>query len=210
MFAGDFNVADPRLAATRRRGEGIDHVLVRGAPPGAVDVWRVGRRTVERRRALRPRAGRVRGGGRVMTFAEARALFPVLERIAYLNPGRSGRSPSRWPRRSRPGLQRDLAEGRSGVAEYFEETLALRDELRIAFAGLVGVRAGAGGAHELDDRWLRDRAPRPRPRPRGRDRDDHRRALRPARPAGRLAGAGRRGTRRTPSGSSPRSRRARG
>lgn len=44
VLAGDFNVADPRLAGYSAPGEGIDDVLVRGAVVQDVDVWPVERR----------------------------------------------------------------------------------------------------------------------------------------------------------------------
>jgi L-cysteine/cystine lyase len=76
-----------------------------------------------------------------MTFAEARALFPVLERIAYLNTGTFGPLAVPVAEALTAGIARDLAEGRTG-REYFEETLSLREELRKAFGGLVGVEPG--------------------------------------------------------------------
>jgi L-cysteine/cystine lyase len=72
-----------------------------------------------------------------MTFEEARSLFPVLERIAYLNAGTFGPLPRPVADALTAGLARDLAEGRSGMP-YFEETMALRAELRRALATLVG------------------------------------------------------------------------
>lgn len=72
-----------------------------------------------------------------MTFEQARALFPVLEQIAYLNAGTFGPLPRPVADALHAGLARDLAEGRTGLP-YFEETIALRDELRQAFAALVG------------------------------------------------------------------------
>jgi endonuclease/exonuclease/phosphatase family metal-dependent hydrolase len=39
VLAGDFNVSDPQIAGFSPPGEGIDHVLVRGARPVSVDVW---------------------------------------------------------------------------------------------------------------------------------------------------------------------------
>jgi L-cysteine/cystine lyase len=75
-----------------------------------------------------------------VTFGEARALFPVLERIAYLNAGTFGPL-------ARPTLEaieaeqrRDLEHGRFGTA-WFERVLALRDEVRRRLAALVGVEA---------------------------------------------------------------------
>ncbi len=72
-----------------------------------------------------------------MTFAEARAQFPVLERIAYLNAGTFGPLASGTMDAARAELERDLEEGRSGDS-YFLRTLALRAELRGEIAALVG------------------------------------------------------------------------
>jgi L-cysteine/cystine lyase len=71
-----------------------------------------------------------------LTFDEARALFPVLERIAYLNAGTFGPLPRPVAEAISAGIARDLAYGRSGLP-YFEETIAARDQLRQAFASLV-------------------------------------------------------------------------
>ena len=71
-----------------------------------------------------------------MTFDEARALFPVLERIAYLNAGTFGPLPRPVAEAMTAGIAHDLAEGRTGLP-YFEETIAARNELRGAFAALV-------------------------------------------------------------------------
>ena len=72
-----------------------------------------------------------------MTFEEGRALFPVLERIAYLNAGSVGPL-------ARPVLdavqaeeERGLYEGRGGLAA-FERTLAMRADVRGVVARLVG------------------------------------------------------------------------
>jgi len=72
-----------------------------------------------------------------VTFAEARALFPVLDTVAYLNAGTFGPLARPVAEALVEGVRRDLAEGRTGKA-YFEETLALRERLRAAFARLVG------------------------------------------------------------------------
>ena len=72
-----------------------------------------------------------------MTLEEARSLFPVLERIAYLNAGTFGPLARPVADALRAGVERDLVEGRTGMP-YFEATIALRAELRAAFAGLVG------------------------------------------------------------------------
>ena len=75
-----------------------------------------------------------------MTFAEARAQFPVLERVAYLNAGTFGPLARPVADALAAAVERDLADGRSGMP-YFEETMALRGELRAAFAALVGAGA---------------------------------------------------------------------
>lgn len=73
-----------------------------------------------------------------MTVDEARALFPALERAAYLNAGTQGplmrpvvEEMSRW-------LLRGLEEGRAGKA-YFDEMLELREELRRRIAARIHV-----------------------------------------------------------------------
>ncbi len=75
-----------------------------------------------------------------MTFEEARGLFPVLERVAYLNAGTFGPLAVPVAEAMRGGIERDLAEGRTGLP-YLEATLALRAELRRAFAALVDVES---------------------------------------------------------------------
>lgn len=76
-----------------------------------------------------------------MTLEEARALFPVLERVAYLNAGTFGPLARRTVEATRAELDHDVAEGRSGMP-YFERTLALREEARRQLAALVGAEAG--------------------------------------------------------------------
>lgn len=76
-----------------------------------------------------------------MTFAEARALFPVLDRIAYLNAGTVGPLARPVADALLDGAARDLEHGRTGK-EYFEEMLAARDELRSALGALVGSEPG--------------------------------------------------------------------
>jgi L-cysteine/cystine lyase len=72
-----------------------------------------------------------------VTFEEARALFPVLERVAYLQAGSSGPIAEPTAAAMRAEQERDLHEGRAG-AEYIERVLALRAELRARLAALVG------------------------------------------------------------------------
>jgi L-cysteine/cystine lyase len=71
-----------------------------------------------------------------MTFEEGRALFPVLDTIAYLNAGTFGPLPRPVAEAVTAGIERDLELGRSGLA-YFEETIACRAELRASLARLV-------------------------------------------------------------------------
>jgi L-cysteine/cystine lyase len=73
-----------------------------------------------------------------VTFEEARSLFPALDSVAYLNAGTFGPLARPVAQALEDGVERDLERGRTGKA-YFEETIGLRDELRSAFAGLVGV-----------------------------------------------------------------------
>jgi selenocysteine lyase/cysteine desulfurase len=75
-----------------------------------------------------------------MTFEEARAQFPVLERYAYLNAGTFGPLARPTAAAVEAQLGRDLEHGRAGKA-YFDRVLALRDEVRAHLALLVGVNA---------------------------------------------------------------------
>jgi L-cysteine/cystine lyase len=77
-----------------------------------------------------------------VTLAEARSLFPVLDTVAYLNAGTFGPLAQPVADALVAGIARDLEQGRTGT-QYFEETLALRDDVRAAFATLVGT----GGEH---------------------------------------------------------------
>ena len=73
-----------------------------------------------------------------MTFEEARAQFPVLERFAYLNAGTNGPLPRATVDAMADFNRRDLEQGRGGKP-YFEEILALRERAREALAGLLEV-----------------------------------------------------------------------
>jgi len=72
-----------------------------------------------------------------VTFEEARARFPVLERLAYLNAGTFGPLARETMAAVSAEQNRDLEEGRTGD-QYFLRTLDLRAELRAAVASLVG------------------------------------------------------------------------
>jgi L-cysteine/cystine lyase len=73
-----------------------------------------------------------------VTFEEARAQFPVLEKLAYLQAGSSGPLARATIEAMRVEEERSLGEGRAGMP-YFERVLALRDELRREIGALVGV-----------------------------------------------------------------------
>jgi L-cysteine/cystine lyase len=73
-----------------------------------------------------------------MTFEEARAQFPMLERVAYLNAGTNGPL-SRATADAMAAQQLiDLEQGRGGSA-YFEAALELRNQVRAKLAALVNV-----------------------------------------------------------------------
>jgi L-cysteine/cystine lyase len=72
-----------------------------------------------------------------VTVDEARAQFPVLERLAYLNAGTNGPLARRTIEAMAAQERADLEEGRGGPA-YFERALALRDEVRAKLAAVVG------------------------------------------------------------------------
>jgi selenocysteine lyase/cysteine desulfurase len=73
-----------------------------------------------------------------MTFEEARAQFPVLDRLAYLNAGTNGPLARATIDALVEQAQRDLTEGRSRK-EYFERMLELREEARLGFAAVLNV-----------------------------------------------------------------------
>jgi len=73
-----------------------------------------------------------------MTFEEARAQFPVLERYAYLNAGTNGPLARTTAEAVTEQTRRDLEHGRSGTA-WFERILELREEARAGFAAVLDV-----------------------------------------------------------------------
>jgi NAD(P)H-dependent flavin oxidoreductase YrpB (nitropropane dioxygenase family) len=75
-----------------------------------------------------------------VTFAEARAAYPVLARVAYLNAGSVGPLARAAFDAIVEGRRRDLAEGRSG-RPYLDAMLAARDRVRAALGGEIGVPA---------------------------------------------------------------------
>jgi L-cysteine/cystine lyase len=73
-----------------------------------------------------------------VTVDEARAEFPVCERLAYLNAGTNGPLARRTVQAMAEQEQADLESGRAGPI-YFERSLELRDEVRAKLASTVGV-----------------------------------------------------------------------
>ena len=71
-----------------------------------------------------------------MTFEEARAQFPVLERLAYLQAGSVGPLTRATGDAMQAETERNVADGRAGAA-YIQRVLALRSELRAALAATV-------------------------------------------------------------------------
>ena len=71
-----------------------------------------------------------------MTFAEARAAFPVLERLAYLNAGAAGPIASATVEAMHAQLRKDAERGRAG-GSYWQELRELRDQVRAQIATLV-------------------------------------------------------------------------
>jgi L-cysteine/cystine lyase len=75
-----------------------------------------------------------------MTPAEARAQFPVLERLAYLQAGSVGPLARGTTEAMRAAEERALHEGRGALAQ-FTRLVQAREELRDEIAALVGVSA---------------------------------------------------------------------
>jgi L-cysteine/cystine lyase len=73
-----------------------------------------------------------------VTFEEARAQFPVLERFAYLNAGSMGPLTRATGDAMAEGLRFDVEEGRAGGA-YFDRMLELRTAARERLAHLLAV-----------------------------------------------------------------------
>jgi L-cysteine/cystine lyase len=71
-----------------------------------------------------------------LTFDEGRALFPVLERFAYLNTGTLGPLSRPTLAAMAERLRFDQEHGRGGRA-WFETVLDLRGRVRDQLAGLV-------------------------------------------------------------------------
>jgi L-cysteine/cystine lyase len=74
-----------------------------------------------------------------VNFDDARAQFPVLDRIAYLNAGSMGPLARQTIEAMAARQQRDLEQGRGGRV-YIDEMLALRDRVRAGLAAIIGVQ----------------------------------------------------------------------
>jgi L-cysteine/cystine lyase len=75
-----------------------------------------------------------------MSWAEARAAYPALERLAYLNAGTFGPLARATAEAVAERRAYDLEQGRAGK-EYFESMLEARERVRGLVAGLIGVDA---------------------------------------------------------------------
>ena len=75
-----------------------------------------------------------------MSWAEARAAYPVLERFAYLNAGTFGPLARATMEAVAERRVADLERGRAGQA-YFESMLEARERVRDLFATAIGVDA---------------------------------------------------------------------
>jgi len=73
-----------------------------------------------------------------VTFEEARAQFPVLERLAYLNAGTFGPLSRVTAEALERHRRRDVEEGRAGAA-YWKGLMEAREELRARLARLLRV-----------------------------------------------------------------------
>ena len=71
-----------------------------------------------------------------MTFEDARAAFPVLERLAYLNAGATGPLASATAEAMQRQIRRDVEQGRGG-GTYWQELRELRERVRAQIADLV-------------------------------------------------------------------------
>jgi L-cysteine/cystine lyase len=73
-----------------------------------------------------------------MTFEEARAQFPVLERVAYLNAGSMGPLARATADAMAERARLEVEDGRGGKP-YYDEMIRLRDEVRSRLAALLSV-----------------------------------------------------------------------
>jgi L-cysteine/cystine lyase len=75
-----------------------------------------------------------------MTFEEARAQFPVLERYAHLNAGTAGPVPRASAEAMQAAEERELVDGR-GSRRYMDAVVDSRERLRGVLGGLIGAPA---------------------------------------------------------------------
>ena len=115
-----------------------------------------------------------------MTFEEARAAFPVLERYAYLNAGSVGPM-ARPTYEAIAEAERDELGPRGGH-EAFDRIMELRERLRRVVAAQIGVDADHVSLTTSTSEASPCGVGRPGPWPGGRDRHDGRRTLRSTRP----------------------------
>jgi selenocysteine lyase/cysteine desulfurase len=73
-----------------------------------------------------------------VTFEEARALFPVLERVAYLNAGSNGPLAEPTVESIEGELERQLRDGRGGLP-FFDRMLELRKDVRKRLGEVLSV-----------------------------------------------------------------------
>jgi L-cysteine/cystine lyase len=76
-----------------------------------------------------------------VTFGEARAAFPVLARVAYLNAGSMGPLPRQAVEAAEAVQRSDLEQGRGGRV-YHDRLTELRERVRAKLAALLAVDAG--------------------------------------------------------------------
>ena len=75
-----------------------------------------------------------------MRFDEARALFPALQRVAYLNAGSMGPLATPTIEAMQAEQTRQLEDGRGGLP-FFDRMVELRQEVRARLGGLLSVPA---------------------------------------------------------------------
>ena len=101
-----------------------------------------------------------------MTWEEARAQFPVLERFAYLNAGTNGPLARATAEASRGAACAGRRAAGAAAEPYFERALALRDEVRARLARRRRRDRRELSRCDLDDERLQHRPRRPRARAR--------------------------------------------
>ena len=191
VLAGDFNVTvvtSPTRPRARHLGVGVLAGGARPRPRARPRPDAAGPRAALARRPPatrgRPPVGSCARGARgPMTFDEARAQFPVLERYAYLNAGTFGPMPTAVADAIAAEQQRALVEGQLQPRRVRQVPRGSASRTRAVRAADRRARR-EHRAHDVDLGGLQRRAERARP-PRGRrGRHDRVGALRPDRTAG--------------------------